>query len=206
MLFGSGLGGTGVPSHPAPLSAGWCVHSGQDRAVSVASQNSTIINNRLQELVKLFKERTEKVKEKLIDPEVTSDEESPKPCESRAGMIHPARNGSPKAPCKLMVRVPPRKWLGCLGKAQIPTVWIFGSCMYRFSYGTREGNKVKVLTDDPILLGSHSHRARTLLDPSGPFPLAGRWSSLEGISWPYTQMASTPHFFFSLIFRRPHLP
>nr|XP_035980170.1 cyclic nucleotide-gated cation channel beta-1 [Halichoerus grypus] len=52
---------------------------GQDRAVSVASQNSTIINNRLQELVKLFKERTEKVKEKLIDPEVTSDEESPKP-------------------------------------------------------------------------------------------------------------------------------
>ncbi|XP_059238241.1 cyclic nucleotide-gated cation channel beta-1 [Mustela nigripes] len=52
---------------------------GQDRAASAASQNSAIINDRLQELVKLFKERTEKVKEKLIDPDVTSDEESPKP-------------------------------------------------------------------------------------------------------------------------------
>nr|XP_037864338.1 cyclic nucleotide-gated cation channel beta-1 [Chlorocebus sabaeus] len=52
---------------------------GQDRAASVASTNSAIINDRLQELVKLFRERTEKVKEKLIDPDVTSDEESPKP-------------------------------------------------------------------------------------------------------------------------------
>lgn len=60
--------------------------SGQDRAASTASQNSAVINDRLQELVKLFKERTEKVKEKLIDPDVTSDEESPKPCESRAGV------------------------------------------------------------------------------------------------------------------------
>uniref|UniRef100_A0A8C2VYP3 Cyclic nucleotide-binding domain-containing protein n=1 Tax=Chinchilla lanigera TaxID=34839 RepID=A0A8C2VYP3_CHILA len=51
----------------------------QNRAVSTASQNSAIINDRLQELVKLFKERTEKVKEKLIDPDVTSDEDSPKP-------------------------------------------------------------------------------------------------------------------------------
>ena len=58
-----------------------CSDSGQDRAASTASQNSAIINDRLQELVKLFKERTEKVKEKLIDPDVTSDEESPKPCE-----------------------------------------------------------------------------------------------------------------------------
>ncbi|KAM8776526.1 cyclic nucleotide-gated channel beta-1 [Rhynchonycteris naso] len=52
---------------------------GQDRASSAASQNSAIINERLQELVKLFRERAEKVKEKLIDPDVTSDEESPKP-------------------------------------------------------------------------------------------------------------------------------
>nr|KAF6409451.1 cyclic nucleotide gated channel subunit beta 1 [Rousettus aegyptiacus] len=52
---------------------------GQGRASSTASQNSAIINDRLQELVKLFKERTEKVKEKLIDPDVTSDEESPQP-------------------------------------------------------------------------------------------------------------------------------
>ncbi|XP_008066234.1 cyclic nucleotide-gated cation channel beta-1 [Carlito syrichta] len=51
----------------------------QDRATSAASMNSTLINDRLQELVKLFKERTEKVKEKLIDPDVTSDEDSPMP-------------------------------------------------------------------------------------------------------------------------------
>ncbi|XP_012585929.1 PREDICTED: cyclic nucleotide-gated cation channel beta-1 [Condylura cristata] len=56
---------------------------GQDRAASTASQNSAIINDRLQELVKLFKERTEKVKEKLIDPDVTSDEETPKPSPSK---------------------------------------------------------------------------------------------------------------------------
>ncbi|XP_074067271.1 cyclic nucleotide-gated channel beta-1 [Macrotis lagotis] len=59
---------------------------GQDaaeRAESTASHNSAIINDRLQELVKLFKERTEKVKEKLIDPDVTSDEESPKPSPSK---------------------------------------------------------------------------------------------------------------------------
>jgi len=44
-----------------------------------------MINTRLQELVKLFKERTEKVKEKLTDPDVTSDDESPSACESEWG-------------------------------------------------------------------------------------------------------------------------
>ncbi|XP_067158941.1 cyclic nucleotide-gated channel beta-1 [Apteryx mantelli] len=48
-----------------------------ERIGSAASQNSAVINDRLQELVKLFKERTEKVKEKLADPDVTSDEETP---------------------------------------------------------------------------------------------------------------------------------
>lgn len=84
MPFGSSPGAQG-PFPSSPLRVGWCVHSGQDRAASAASQNSAIINDRLQELVRLFKERTEKVKEKLIDPDVTSDEDSPKPCESRAG-------------------------------------------------------------------------------------------------------------------------
>lgn len=89
----------------------------------------------------------------------------------------------------------------------LPTVWIFGSCMYSFSYGTRGVNKVKVVTDDPIGFGSPSPQGKYfLLDPSGPFPLAGRWSSLGGISWPYTQMVSpTPTFLFSLTFWRPHL-
>lgn len=96
MPFSSCPGAQGsLPLQPTHF--GWCVHSGQDRATSTASQNSAIINDRLQELVKLFKERTEKVKEKLIDPDVTSDEESPKPCESRARMIHPIINRAPKA-------------------------------------------------------------------------------------------------------------
>uniref|UniRef100_A0A8B9I514 Cyclic nucleotide gated channel subunit beta 1 n=1 Tax=Anser brachyrhynchus TaxID=132585 RepID=A0A8B9I514_9AVES len=50
-----------------------------ERIGSATSQSSAIINDRLQELVKLFKERTEKVKEKLTDPDVTSDDESPSP-------------------------------------------------------------------------------------------------------------------------------
>lgn len=60
--------------------------------------------------MKLFKERTEKVKEKLIDPDVTSDEESPKPCEPRAGDGPPSQGWgrTPKAPCQLVVRVVPQ--------------------------------------------------------------------------------------------------
>ncbi|XP_065422921.1 cyclic nucleotide-gated cation channel beta-1 isoform X2 [Chrysemys picta bellii] len=48
-----------------------------ERAGSATSQNSSTINDRLQELVRLFKDRTEKVKEKLIDPDTTSDDETP---------------------------------------------------------------------------------------------------------------------------------
>ncbi|NWW85082.1 CNGB1 protein, partial [Rhynochetos jubatus] len=47
------------------------------RIGSATSVSSAIINSRLQELVKLFRERTEKVKEKLTDPDVTSDDDSP---------------------------------------------------------------------------------------------------------------------------------
>nr|XP_030703807.1 cyclic nucleotide-gated cation channel beta-1 [Globicephala melas] len=70
----------------------------QDRAASTDSQTSALINNRLQELVKLFKERTEKVKEKLIDPDVTSDEESPKPSPAKKAPepaldVKPAESG-----------------------------------------------------------------------------------------------------------------
>uniref|UniRef100_A0A8C9MUK3 Cyclic nucleotide gated channel subunit beta 1 n=1 Tax=Serinus canaria TaxID=9135 RepID=A0A8C9MUK3_SERCA len=54
-----------------------------ERIGSASSLSSAIINTRLQELVRLFKERTEKVKEKLIDSDVTSDDESPVACESR---------------------------------------------------------------------------------------------------------------------------
>ncbi|XP_074865222.1 cyclic nucleotide-gated channel beta-1 [Carettochelys insculpta] len=62
------------PERPSP---GQKKDSLPERVASAASQNSTIINDRLQELVRLFKERTEKVKEKLIEPESTSDDETP---------------------------------------------------------------------------------------------------------------------------------
>ncbi|XP_028304111.1 cyclic nucleotide-gated cation channel beta-1 [Gouania willdenowi] len=55
------------------------LHSTEDilkeRPTSSASQTSAVVNERLQELVRMFKERTEKAKEKLVDPE-SSDEDS----------------------------------------------------------------------------------------------------------------------------------
>lgn len=53
----------------------------KERPASSASQTSTVVNERLQELVRMFKERTEKAKEKLIDPD-SSDEDSIITCES----------------------------------------------------------------------------------------------------------------------------
>ncbi|XP_015266667.1 PREDICTED: cyclic nucleotide-gated cation channel beta-1 [Gekko japonicus] len=53
------------------------------RSGSTTSQSSDVINDRLQELVRLFKDRTEKVKEKLVDPDVSSDEETPAPSPSK---------------------------------------------------------------------------------------------------------------------------
>lgn len=52
----------------------------KERPASSASQSSTVVNERLQELVRMFKERTEKAKEKLIDPD-SSDEDSVIHCE-----------------------------------------------------------------------------------------------------------------------------
>ncbi|XP_056595395.1 cyclic nucleotide-gated cation channel beta-1-like isoform X2 [Triplophysa dalaica] len=49
------------------------IHMLNQRPASSASQASTVVNERLQELVKLFKERTERVKEKLIDPDNSDD-------------------------------------------------------------------------------------------------------------------------------------
>ncbi|KAL6478616.1 hypothetical protein MHYP_G00120490 [Metynnis hypsauchen] len=48
----------------------------EERPLSAASQTSVVVNERLQELVKLFKERTERTRERLVDPD-ESDEESP---------------------------------------------------------------------------------------------------------------------------------
>ncbi|XP_078068139.1 cyclic nucleotide-gated channel beta-1-like [Mustelus asterias] len=48
-----------------------------DKQGSTSSITSAIVNERLQELVRSFKERTELAKEKLIDPDASEDEESP---------------------------------------------------------------------------------------------------------------------------------
>lgn len=60
----------------------WCVViscRGLERPASAASQTSIVVNERLQELVKLFKERTDRAKERLVDPD-ESDDESPSAC------------------------------------------------------------------------------------------------------------------------------
>uniref|UniRef100_A0A3B4AW34 Cyclic nucleotide-binding domain-containing protein n=1 Tax=Periophthalmus magnuspinnatus TaxID=409849 RepID=A0A3B4AW34_9GOBI len=57
-----------------------CSSSLKERPTSSASQTSAVVNERLQELIKMFKERTEKAKEKLIDPD-SSDEDSIVQCE-----------------------------------------------------------------------------------------------------------------------------
>ncbi|TSS60377.1 Cyclic nucleotide-gated cation channel beta-1 [Bagarius yarrelli] len=49
----------------------------KERPSSNASQASTMVNERLQELVKLFKQRTERAKEKLIDPDDMDDDTPP---------------------------------------------------------------------------------------------------------------------------------
>lgn len=146
--------------------------------------------------MKLFKERTEKVKEKLIDPDVTSDEESPKPCESRAGdgPLDPGCGGATGALFQLIGRVAPRKWWGCLTEAEISTLWNSRSFVDRFSYICRGGKKVSVLADDPVVLSSVSQRAGSLDDPLRlSCWQAGRWSTLGRMSWPYTQMVSITH-------------
>ncbi len=61
----------------------WCVViscRGLERPASAASQTSIVVNERLQELIKLFKERTGRAKERLVDPD-ESDDESPSACE-----------------------------------------------------------------------------------------------------------------------------
>lgn len=60
----------------------------KERPASSASQTSAVVNERLQELVRMFKERTEKAKEKLIDPD-SSDEDSVVPCQFLCFPLNP---------------------------------------------------------------------------------------------------------------------
>ncbi|XP_076589628.1 uncharacterized protein LOC143322365 isoform X2 [Chaetodon auriga] len=66
----------------------------KERPASSASQTSTVVNERLQELVRMFKERTEKAKEKLIDPD-SSDEDSIIPSPPHASAAQPAPGAQP---------------------------------------------------------------------------------------------------------------
>ncbi|XP_027128342.1 cyclic nucleotide-gated cation channel beta-1 isoform X2 [Larimichthys crocea] len=89
-------GSTPVRAWPSQSS----LHSTDDilkeRPASSASQTSTVVNERLQELVRMFKERTEKAKEKLIEPD-SSDEDSivPSPPQAPAPAPPPAPETQP---------------------------------------------------------------------------------------------------------------
>ncbi|XP_053575500.1 cyclic nucleotide-gated cation channel beta-1 [Bombina bombina] len=76
-----------------------------ERSTSAVSQSSAVITERLQELVRLFKDRTERVKERLIDPEVSSDEESPSGSPSKKAAAPPPP--PPPAPAEEKVAAAP---------------------------------------------------------------------------------------------------
>ncbi|XP_050835042.1 cyclic nucleotide-gated cation channel beta-1 [Serinus canaria] len=104
-----------------------------ERIGSASSLSSAIINTRLQELVRLFKERTEKVKEKLIDSDVTSDDESPvasptKPAPAAAAVPAPGGELEGDKPlgddhyCEMLCCTFKRRpWLGHLKSFQFPS-------------------------------------------------------------------------------------
>ncbi|KAL2088577.1 hypothetical protein ACEWY4_015476 [Coilia grayii] len=56
-------------------------NAAKERPLSSTSQSNLVVSVRLQELVQLFKERTERVRDRLIDPD-ESEGESPTSCES----------------------------------------------------------------------------------------------------------------------------
>ncbi|NXO24931.1 CNGB1 protein, partial [Cisticola juncidis] len=98
------------------------------RVGSAASLSSAVINTRLQELVRLFKERTEKVKEKLIDPDVTSDEESPVASPAAAPLPAPGGDLEGDKPsgdehyCEMLCCTFKRRpWLDHLKSCQFPS-------------------------------------------------------------------------------------
>ncbi|XP_051546136.1 cyclic nucleotide-gated cation channel beta-1-like [Myxocyprinus asiaticus] len=101
------------------------------RPASSASQTSTVVNERLQELVKLFKERTERVKEKLIDPDNSDDETPPASPAKQAPAPPPdpaAEQNVPEAPAEkeeestkfLCCKVKPQSRIGRLLRYRFP--------------------------------------------------------------------------------------
>ncbi|KAM6324922.1 cyclic nucleotide-gated channel beta-1 [Podargus strigoides] len=104
-----------------------------ERFGSATSLSSNIINTRLQELVKLFRERTEKVKEKLTDPDISSDDESPTASPAKPAPAPPPvppPGGDPEGEklaeddhyCEMLCcKFKYRPWLDCLKNYQFPS-------------------------------------------------------------------------------------
>ncbi|KAK7885945.1 hypothetical protein WMY93_025566 [Mugilogobius chulae] len=111
----------------------------KERPTSSASQTSAVVNERLQELIKMFKERTEKAKEKLIDPD-SSDEESvvqspPQATASVPAGVHPENSTDGAPPAGPSGEVPEKMKAedaesGCC-KVKVPR-WIRACLHYRF--------------------------------------------------------------------------
>ncbi|CAJ0960027.1 unnamed protein product [Ranitomeya imitator] len=106
-----------------------------ERSASTVSHSSAVVTERLQELVRLFKDRTERVKERLIDPELSSEEESPSSSPSKKAAAapppSPPRPEVNKPECKgstveehycemLCCKFKSRPWGECLQKYKFP--------------------------------------------------------------------------------------
>uniref|UniRef100_A0A4W5KIL7 Cyclic nucleotide gated channel subunit beta 1b n=1 Tax=Hucho hucho TaxID=62062 RepID=A0A4W5KIL7_9TELE len=104
----------------------------KERPASSASQASYVVNERLQELVKMFKERTERAKEKLIDPD-DSDDDSPTTCEAPTPPPvppeEPEEDAQPASPVREMEEQQPQARLCC---KVTPPRWIRALLHYRF--------------------------------------------------------------------------
>uniref|UniRef100_A0AAY4CXK6 Cyclic nucleotide-binding domain-containing protein n=1 Tax=Denticeps clupeoides TaxID=299321 RepID=A0AAY4CXK6_9TELE len=112
-----------------------------ERPTSAASQKSIVVSERLQDLVQLFKQRTGRAKDRLIDPD-ESEEESP----SSSPVKKPAAPGAPPPPPpeeKKEEEAPPAEeeepplfeiWGYAIKKSQIPEMpgWLRAIVDYRF--------------------------------------------------------------------------
>uniref|UniRef100_A0AAQ6IJZ8 Cyclic nucleotide-binding domain-containing protein n=1 Tax=Anabas testudineus TaxID=64144 RepID=A0AAQ6IJZ8_ANATE len=120
----------------------------KERPESSASQTSTVVNERLQELVRMFKERTEKAKEKLIDPD-SSDEDSIIPCESVFHLFYRAPIRicpCSLSPVSLSADVTYVLWMFLVSLAWNWNAW-FIPVRWAFPYQTTENIYYWLLTD-----------------------------------------------------------
>uniref|UniRef100_A0A8C2FVM3 Cyclic nucleotide gated channel subunit beta 1b n=1 Tax=Cyprinus carpio TaxID=7962 RepID=A0A8C2FVM3_CYPCA len=121
------------------------------RPASSASQTSNVVNERLQELVKLFKERTERVKEKLIDPD-NSDDETPPACELPSGIYFKERQQMHTFLYRFPSSIDPFTsliyvlWLFCVSLAFNWNVWMI-PVRWAFPYQTPDNIHVWLLID-----------------------------------------------------------